>query len=281
LRKINTFSLVAGGLAEDLLSGDFRSIFKGQGIEFDEVRRYETGDDIRAIDWNVSARFGTPYVKMYREEREITVFILLDGSMSMYAATRRYEQALLAAALTAFSAERSGQRVGAVFFDRRITSVFSPRKGRAHIMAMISAALGRRPSGRGSDLGAALAGAGRILKRRSLVVIISDFLCLNWEKELGNLCGAHDVIALRITAPLDTELPDLGLLSLRDDETGRRVYAPTGLPSFRAAWSEWQKERRTLWRTVCRSRGAAAAELSTGEDAAAVLRRFFGGRKRL
>jgi uncharacterized protein (DUF58 family) len=219
---------------------------------------------------------------MYREERELTVFILLDGSMSMYSggALRRYDQALLAAALTAFSAERSGQRIGAVFFDREITAVFSPRKGRAHIMAVISAALGRRPSGRGSSLGAALIGAGRLLKRRSLVVIISDFLCLNWEQELGDLSRAHDVIALRITDPLDTELPNLGLLSLRDDETGRRVYAPTGFSSFRTAWSEWHRERRILWKTICRNRGAAAVELSTDEDAAAVLRRFFGGRKR-
>ena len=148
LAKITTLPLAARGLAEDLLSGDFRSVFKGQGIEFDEVRRYETGDDIRSIDWNVSARFGTPYVKMYREEREMTVCLILDNSASMHGASgslSRWEQGVIAAALIAFSAEQAGQRVSAVFFDREIRTIFPPRKGRPHTMAMISAAIEARP----------------------------------------------------------------------------------------------------------------------------------------
>ena len=212
LQKITTFPLIASGLAEDLLSGDFRSVFKGQGIEFDEVRHYELGDDVRAIDWNVSARFGTPYVKMYREERELTVCIVLDGSASMHTGCgagdlSRYEQGVLAAALIAFSAESSGQRGGAVFFDQELGTVFSPRKGRAHIMAVISAALRVEARGRGSGLGTALRGTGRLLKRRSLVAVISDFLCLNLEEELGDLSRRHDVIALRISSPLDLVIP--------------------------------------------------------------------------
>jgi uncharacterized protein (DUF58 family) len=282
LAKITTLPLTARSLAEDLLSGDFRSVFKGQGIEFDEVRRYEAGDDIRSIDWNVSARFGTPYVKMYREEREMTVCLILDNSASMHSASgplSRWEQGVIAAALVAFSAEQAGQRVSAIFFDREIRKIFPPRKGRAHTMAMVSAALEARPLERGSGLGAALVGAGRLLKRRSLILVVSDFLCVNWEQEIGDISRRHDVIALGVTSPLDREMPGGGLLTLEDRETGIRVLAPSSFPSFRAAWASWHEERRRLWEAICRRSGAAWMELSTAEDAPAALLRYFRGRR--
>jgi uncharacterized protein (DUF58 family) len=282
LAKITTLPLAARGLAEDLLSGDFRSVFKGQGIEFDEVRRYETGDDVRSIDRNVSARFGTPYVKMYREEREMTVCLILDNSASMHGAAgplSRWEQGVIAAALIAFSAEQAGQRVSAVFFDREISRIFPPRKGRAHTMAMISAAIEARPRGRGSGLGNALIGAGRLLKRRSLAVIVSDFLCVDWEHEIGDMARKHDVIALGVTSPLDREMPNGGLLTLEDGETGIRLRSPTSFPSFRRAWASWHEERRRLWEAICRRSGAAWLELSTAEDAPAALLRYFRGRR--
>jgi uncharacterized protein (DUF58 family) len=306
LRKINTFPIVADGLADDLLSGNFRSVFKGQGMEFDEARHYQWGDDARSIDWNASARFGVPFVKMYREERELTIMLLLDTSASMRRGIslsetavrpfgagepaperlRPYEQALLASALIALSAERTGQRVGACFFDREIERVFPPRKGRHHAMALIAGAIQYQnrplpkegPSAQSSNLRTALAGAGRMLKRRSLVVLISDFQSVHWEQELGGLCRKHDVIALRISDPLDAGLPDLGLITLADPETGLRVQAPAGHPSFRAAWSQWHEDRAELWTNLCRRAGAAQLELSTAADAAAVLFRFFGGR---
>ncbi|GHT78774.1 hypothetical protein FACS1894130_05970 [Spirochaetia bacterium] len=292
LSRITTFQLASRDLAEDLLAGEFLSVFKGQGMEFDEVRHYEIGDDVRSIDWNVSARFGTPYVKLYREERELSVCIVLDLSASMYtgsgAALNRCEQGLLAAALVAFSAERSGQRVGAVFFDRDITQAFSPRKGRAHIMGILNAALQADDGRRGSDLGKALAGTGRLLKARrfrrsgprSLVILVSDFMCVNWEQAFGDLCGAHDVIALRITDPLDREMPNAGLITLQDNETGLRLHAPAGSASFRSSWAEWHEEQSRFWQHVCRRRGAAALSLSTADDAVTVLTRFFRGRRR-
>jgi len=277
---------MARGLAEDLLSGDYRAIFRGQGIEFDEVRRYERGDDVRSIDWNVSARFGTPYVKMYREEREMTVCILLDNSFSMHTAggyesdslgseVNRYEQAVLAAALIAFSAEHAGQRLSMIFFDREISKIIPPRKGRSHTMAVISAALENRPLEKGSGLGKALIGAGRLLKRRSLVIIISDFLCVNWEQEIGDLSRRHDVISIRISGPLDKEMFQAGLLTLEDPETGLMMRAPVSFSSFRDAWATWHEERRQLWEAICRRQGAAHMELSTADDAPAVLLRFF------
>jgi uncharacterized protein (DUF58 family) len=286
LRKITTFHLTARDLAEDLLAGEFTSVFRGQGMEFDEVRHYEIGDDVRTIDWNVSARFGTPYVKLYREEREISLCIVLDCSASMHSgssALSRYEQGVLAAALLAFSAERTGQRVGAVFFGKDITRIFSPRKGRAHIMAVLSAALDERPEERGSGLGKALAGTARLLQNRrfrrnsprSLVVVISDFMCLNWEQELAALCADHDVIACRVGDPLENEMSDAGLVTFEDQETGYLLHAPTSFRSFRESWTEWHEERANLWQAICRRRGAVALPLSTADDAAPVLARFF------
>jgi uncharacterized protein (DUF58 family) len=236
----------------------------------------------------VSARFGSTYVKMYREERELTVCLVLDESASMFAASgdgnntakmRRCDQAVLAAALVAFSAEQAGQRIGALCFDEEITRVFNPRKGRSHIMSIISGLLSATDGGKGSNLGLALEGTGRMLKRRSLVVILSDFLCVNWEQELGALCAKHDVIAIGITDPLDDGIPNLGLLSMADPETGVMLHAPTGFPSFRSAWAEWHGDRAKLRKALCRRCGASYLELSTTEDAPTVLTRFFGGRR--
>lgn len=280
LQKITTFPLIASTLAQDLLSGDFRSIFKGQGIEADEVRHYERGDDIRSIDWNVSARFGTPYVKMYREEREMTVSLILDCSASMYCGgkLRRYDQGLLSAALIAFSAERAGLRVGAMLFNRDIIKVFPPRKGISRIMTLINGALSVTQGGGGSNLGAALAAQGRLLKRRSLVVAISDFISVNWEQELGDLCRKHDVILIRISDPLDTGMVDGGLIALEDPETGLTYHAPTGFASFRSAWAEWHEDRLHAWQRICRRSGASFLDISTADDVPAALIHFFRGR---
>ena len=279
---------MARGLAEELLSGDYRSVFKGQGMEFDEVRHYELGDDVRSIDWNVSARFGTPYVKMYREEREMTVCVILDNSPSMHTLggslsetpgreVNRYEQAVLAAALIAFSAEQAGQRLSMIFFDREISKIIPPRKGRSHTMAVISAAIESRPLEKGSGLGKALIGAERLLKRRSLVIIISDYLCINWEQEIVDLSRRHDVISIKISGPLDREMPQSGLLTLEDPETGIKLRASASFSSFRTAWASWHEERARLWEAICRRSGVAYLELSTADDAPTALIRFFRG----
>jgi uncharacterized protein (DUF58 family) len=294
LRRISSFHLVSRDLAEALLAGDFASVFRGQGMEFDEVRRYERGDDVRSIDWNVTARFGEPYVKLYREERELSLCIVLDGSFSMHtggtgasgggrAALTRYEQALLASALLAFSAERSGQRVGALFFDAGITRVWSPRRGRAHIMAILNSALEGFPSRRGSGLAGALTGTARILSRRrfrrgaprSLVAVISDFMASGWQKPLRDLAAHHDVIALRITSPLDKSPPPPGIVSLFDRETNGDVYFPPASRAFRESWVSWHEEFDRRWLEACRAAAASAVSLSSADDAAPHLIRYF------
>jgi uncharacterized protein (DUF58 family) len=288
LRNIINLPIFSKGLADEMLAGNFSSIFKGQGMEFDEARHYEPGDDIKSIDWNASARFGIPFVKMYREERDLTILILLDISPSMhrtYIAQQGlspYEQALICAALIAFSAEHTGQQVGAFLFDRDIEKVFPPRKGRRHIMSLIMAALQYqnnilpRRSQYGSDIASALTGAQRLLKKRSLVTLISDFYSINWEREMGNLCRKHDVIAIRINDPAG--LPFQGLITLEDPETGVRIEAPAGLDSFKRSWTNWLEEKTAHWESECKKNGAAFLEISTEADAASTLIKFFGSR---
>jgi uncharacterized protein (DUF58 family) len=318
LRKISSFHLVSRDLAEDLAAGDFASVFRGQGMEFDEIRRYEPGDDVRIIDWNVTARFGEAHVKMYREERELSLCIVLDCSFSMrtgggrqragetqpdgrFAAAgsrgaderdgaaqdggtpERYGQAVLAAALLAFSAERSGQRVGAIFFDADITRVYSPRRGRAHIMTVLNAALDGEPAARGSGLDRALAGTARILAGRRfrrgaprcLVAVISDFMAQGWERGLADLAARHDVIAIRIADPVDMEAPRTGLLAMRDRETGQSMQVLPRSGAFRQSWSAWHEDRAKRWAELCRRAGASALVISTADDAAAELARYF------
>jgi uncharacterized protein (DUF58 family) len=296
LRRITAFPLSPGGLSEEFLAGGFRSVFKGQGIEFDEARHYQAGDDARFIDWNASARFGEPYVKMYREEREFSVFLILDASPSMrglplpgrVGETRSgagvdlginpYEEGILAAALIAFSAEKAGQRVGALFFDRDISRIFPPRKGRPHIMRILSAALEGLPPGEGrrSNLRGALLGTGRFLKRRSMVVVLSDFFASAWEQEFEDLAARHDLIAIGLGRG---DFPNLGLVPLEDPETGVLLQGASGFASFRREWSRWNQERREWLEALCRRAGAGCLFLPSPEGSSAALNRFFGGRK--
>jgi len=296
LAKITDIPIFAIGLSKELLAGDFSSIFKGQGMEFDEVRHYQAGDDVRSIDWNASARFGVPFVKMYREERELTVMILLDVSTSMFRANiihyelpekgniSPFEQGLITAAMIAFSAEKTGQRVGATFFNRDIERIFPPRKGVKHVMAFLAAALQyhkeERASGPGSNIAAALKTAGKLLRRHSLVIVISDFYSIGWEREMEDLSRKHDCVAIRISDPMEYNIPDMGLIRIADPETGLRIEAPAKMHSFKEAWSRWHNERSSVWAGQCRRCGSGFLELTTQADPAAQLLNFFGTRSR-
>jgi uncharacterized protein (DUF58 family) len=300
--------IIADGLAEDMLSGNFRSVFRGQGLEFDEARHYQWGDDARNIDWNASARLGTPFIKMFREERELTVLILLDISASMHSSLASiwnnsaeetaadqnltpFEQALIAASLIAFSAERGGQRVGAFLFDGEINRVYPPRKGRRGVLSFVSGALQcrslREKQIQGntsnlrtltSNLRLAIASAQRMLKRRSMVVLLSDFINTGWEKELRDLSRRHDVIAVKVSDPELEDLQNLGLITMEDPETGLQMSVPTSSVSFRAAWQGWHRDRADLWQNQCARTGVSHLELPVNTDAVSVLRRFFGVR---
>jgi len=274
--------LAAISISEGMRTGGFRSCFRGQGIEFDGVREYERGDDIRSIDWNVTARSGKAFVKMYREERELTVFLVVDDSLSMTTgpgSVSRREKALEAAALIAFAAEQNASPVGMVMFDGVSGKVFKPRSGRDQVLSILTSLDRRERPIAGSVLGSALAGASRVLRSRSLVVIISDFRTTGYEKALGILSRRHDVLAVRIISPADNELPKAGYVPFVDPESGIRASFPTGSAAFREHWARENRESVSRWEHVCVRRGVSSLLLSTEDDAVRELSRFFSGRK--
>jgi len=277
--------LAAISISEGMRTGGFRSCFRGHGMEFDAVREYERGDDIRSIDWNVTARSGRAFVKMFREERELTVFLVVDQSLSMDTgpgAVSRREKALETAALIAFASELNASPVGAVSFDGSSGTVFKPRASRDQVLTVLSSLDGFRRSRSpvsGSALGNALAGAARVLRSRSLVVILSDFRTTGYEKPLGILARRHDVLAIRITSPVDAELPRAGYVPFFDPETGRRDAFPTGSPAFREQWERENRESVQRFEHIALRRGVYPLTLSTEDDSVRVLSRFFSGRR--
>ena len=288
---MNTFSiaerakylrLAALTVSEGMRTGGFRSCFRGQGIEFDSVREYERGDDIRSIDWNVTARSGRPFVKLYREERELTVFLVVDDSLSMNSGSSpvsRREKALEAAALLAFAAEQNASPVGSAVFDGDIGKSFAPRSGKDQVLAILTDLEKRKRGRAGSALGGALAGTSRMLRGRALVAILSDFRTTGYEKSLGALARRHDVLAVRIVSPVDSSLPSAGYVPFFDPESGERVSFATGSPAFRAHWERESSESIRRWEHLCARRGVSSLVMSTGDDACAVLSRFFSGRR--
>lgn len=286
IRRAAGLRITARQMAEGLRSGSFRSLQRGQGIEFSGVREYFRGDDIRAIDWNVTARMGKPFVKMFEEERELVVFLVVDRSLSMQTPSSggsRLYTASEASALMTFACEYTHSSVGAVLFDGEITFSCAPRSGTEQTMLIVSR-LDEEPQRqqKGSVLGGALTGAARLLKKRSLVFIFSDFRTTGWEQPLTVLAGRHDVVAVRITAPADEELPDIGFIPFEDPETGEHVFLPTSSLSFRRAWKDDHLSRLYRWRDICLHRGAVPLMLSTVEDPGRALVRFFesGERRR-
>jgi uncharacterized protein (DUF58 family) len=216
-------------LVSTLFSGEYRSVFRGQGIEFAEVRAYEQGDDYRSIDWNVSARMGSPYVKTFVEERELTLLLIVDrsGSVEFGQPRPKSERAVEVAAVLALAAARQNDRVGAVIFSRGVDRVVPPAKGRGHALRVLRDLVAFRPTERGTNLGTALAYGARLLRHRAVVVIISDFRAVEWEQPLRRLARKHDVVAVTVDDPREMELPDAGWVDLQDAESEVRVLVDT------------------------------------------------------
>jgi len=224
LRQVRRIELRARRLVTTLFSGAYRSVFRGQGIEFAEVRAYELGDDFRAIDWNVSARMGSPFVKTFEEERELTLLLVVDrsGSVAFGRPRTKAEIAVEVAAVLALAAARQNDRVGALLFSDEVEHVISPTKGRRHVLRVIRDLLAFEPAGRGTNLAAALAHAGRLLRHRSVVVVLSDFRAENWEVPLRRLSQRHEIVAITVDDPREVDLPDAGWIELEDAESGAR-----------------------------------------------------------
>ncbi len=235
-RKIRRIQIRTRTILESGIGGAYHAVFKGRGMEFAEVREYQPGDDARTIDWNVTARMGAPFVKKFVEERDLTLLLLVDlsGSQtfgSQFLLKRDYAAEL--AAVLAFSAVANHDRVGAVLFTDRVEGYVPPGRGRDHALRIVRDLLALEPAGRGTDLAGALRFAGRVMKRRGIVAVISDFQAEGYERALGILRRRHDVIAIHLWDPRERELPASGLVALADPETGDLLVADTSEPAVR------------------------------------------------
>src|SRR5262245_22256556 len=266
-----------------MLGGEYHSVFKGTGIVFDEVRAYQPGDDVRAIDWNVTARMGQPFIKRYVEERELTVVLLVDASGSTLFGTRlqqKREVAAELAAVLAFSAIANNDKVGLVQFTDKVEHVVPPRKGTRHVLRLIRDVLFYQPKGVGTRVAAALDHLNRVLRRRAVVFLLSDFLDRGYEKALKQAGRRHDLVAVRITDPREEELPPVGLVELEDAETGQRLLIDTSSPAVRAAHAARARTRREDVQQLTRSAGVDLVEVTTDGSHLDALIRFFRMRER-
>ena len=240
ISKIRRIHITTSKLVTDFLSGQYESVFKGRGMEFDEVREYQPGDEIRSIDWNVTARMGHPFIKKYIEERQLTVMILLDASGSSYFGTAKRMKSELAAeisAVLAFAAIKNNDRVGLIIFTDRIEKFIAPRKGPQHVLRVIREALYFKPKGKGTDIAAALKYLDNVTTRRAVTFIISDFFASAFKKPLSIASKRHDCIAITITDPREVDLPDAGLIELADAETGKLYVVDTSSAAVRRAYA--------------------------------------------
>ncbi|MFO0842514.1 MAG: DUF58 domain-containing protein [Gemmataceae bacterium] len=278
LRQVRRLQLKARRAVEDLLGGEYHSVFRGAGIAFEEVRAYQPGDDVRGIDWNVTARMGQPFVKRYIEERERTVVLAIDASGSLAFGTGRQSKREVAAelaAILAFSAVSNNDRVGLVQFSDHIEHYLPPRKGGKHVLRLIRDVLFFEPSRRGTSLRHGLDHLNRVLRRRAIVFLFSDFLDLDYDKPFRRTARRHELIAVRLSDPREEALPDVGLVELEDAETGRRLLVDTSSTGLRQAYSARAADRARSVRQLARSAGVDLIEATTDGRHLDELARFF------
>jgi uncharacterized protein (DUF58 family) len=246
-RKVRKLEIRTKGLVNNLFGGEYQSAFKGRGMAFSEVRPYQFGDDIRQIDWNVTARNEEPYVKIFEEEREQTLMLLVDISPSGFFGSKNQSKMDLAteiSAVLAFSAIKNNDKVGLILFTDRIEKVVIPRKGRLHVLRLIRELYATRPSSTGTDIGMAVTYASKILNRRSIVVLASDYQAHGYEKVIKIMNRKHDLVGIRIDDPLENELPNLGIIPFLDAETGTISVVDTSSSRVRKAFKARRLKRR-------------------------------------
>ena len=283
LKKIRRIELRTRRLVNSMFAGQYHSVFKGRGMNFEEVREYAPGDEIRSIDWNVTARMNAPYIKKYTEERELTVMLLVDVSASgMFGSVELSKRELAAevASILAFSAINNNDKVGLILFTDRIELFIPPKKGRLHTLRLIREMLYFEPEGRGTDLAGALDYLNLVVSRRSVVFMISDFLAPDFTKSLTVSSKRHDLVAMPVVDKGESELPNVGIITLEDAETGAQIDVNTGSKAVRRALHEINNERLDDLEYLLRSRRVDIVRLSTTEDYLIPLRNFFELRER-
>jgi len=282
LRQVKLLELQTRGLVNSLFTGEYRSVFKGQGMEFAEVREYQAGDEVRSIDWNVTARMGRPFVKRYIEERELTVMLAVDLSGSERFGTRgRFKSELASelAAVLAMSAIRNNDRVGAVLFTDRIEHVVPPRKGRRHALRLMRDLLVFEPEGTRTDLPAALEFTGKMVNHKSIIFVVSDFQAPDLEHPLKLLAQRHDVIAVTVDDPSERTLPDIGLARFVDPETGATLDIDTSDPEVRKRFGDAVEEELTARRRLLRRLAIDEIPVHTDGSIVEPLIKFFRARE--
>jgi uncharacterized protein (DUF58 family) len=283
MRQIRRLQLRARRAVQTLLGGEYRSVFKGSGLSFEEVREYQPGDEVRTIDWNVTARVGSPFIKRFVEERELTVLLLVDLSGSHDFGSRRpFKRDVIAelASLIAFSANANRDRVGLVGFTDRTETFVPPGKGNRHILRLLRDILQYRPEGRKTSLRGALSDLVKTQRKRAVVFLFSDFLDVDYEATLGIAARKHDLIVVRVSDPLEVEFPDLGMIQLQDAETGEQLLVDSRNASFRDAYRERLAAKNEAFAALMRSHKIDTIEATTDGKHFDALVKFFELRER-
>jgi len=283
LRKIRALEIKTKGLVQTVFAGDYHSVFKGRGMNFEDVREYQPGDEIRAIDWNVTARLGTAFVKKFTEERELTVVLVVDvsasGNFGSVSQSKR-ELAAEVACLLAFSAIRNNDKVGLLLFSDRVELFIPPKKGRSHTLRIIREILFFEPAGRGTAPALALDYLNKVVTRRAVVFFVSDFQAGDFSRELSVSGRRHDFIAVHVQDQREEILPNVGIITLEDAETGEQLEINTADRTTRARFSALAETRRSELNRMLRRYSIDAISLRTGEDYLPALRSFFKQRER-
>lgn len=283
LRKIRALEIKTKGLVQTAFAGDYHSVFKGRGMNFQDVREYEPGDEIRTIDWNVTARLGTAYVKKFTEERELTVMLIVDvsasGNFGSVSQSKR-ELAAEVACLLAFSAIRNNDKVGLLLFSDRVELFIPPKKGRSHTLRIIREILFFEPAGRGTAPALALDYLNKVVTRRAVVFFVSDFQAGDFSRELSVSGRRHDFIAIHVQDQREEMLPNVGIITLEDAETGEQIEINTGDRTTRSRFSALAETKRAELNRTLRRNSIDAISLRTGEDYLPALRSFFKQRER-
>lgn len=283
LKKIRRIELRTRRLVDSSFAGAYHSVFKGRGMNFEEVREYSPGDEIRTIDWNVTARMNTPFVKKFTEEREMTVMLLVDVSASgNYGSIENSKRELAAevASILAFSAIKNNDKVGLLLFSDDVELFIGPKKGRLHTLRLIREMLYFEPKGRGTNLSIALDYLNKVVSRRAVVFVISDFISGDFSKPLNVTSKRHDLVAMPVIDPGEEELPDIGLVTLEDSETGRQIEVNTSNRAVANAFVAMEDRRHEELARVFRQRRIDVVPLRTDRDYLTPLRAFFDTRER-
>jgi uncharacterized protein (DUF58 family) len=270
LKKVRKIEIKTRGLSQNIFAGQYHSAFKGRGMAFSEVREYQFGDDVRDIDWNVTARFHHPYVKVFEEERELTTMLLIDVSGSLEFGTvhqMKRDMVTEIAATLAFSAIQNNDKIGVIFFSDRIEKYIPPKKGRKHILYIIREMLDFKPESCKTDVGMAIEYLTRVMKRRCMVFLLSDFYTRKiFDKEIQIANSKHDMVAIQVYDPRAKALPDIGLMKVRDAETGHEMFVDTSSKKLRLAHTRYWMEREAMLRQIFAKSNVDWISIATNED---------------